>query len=291
MLYCRPTGPTASYSAAILGQGRVHFQSPDAGWSFSREVSRALPIAAGEALLVDWAGSQPVDPGTLSEVAPAGATGFASVPAEATRAKSFEDWSKSFKDFLARSEELVVFASRDLGVSSKPGESEGAFRVRLADQAREHRDAEVDKVKSRFASKFSAFDDRLRRAQAKVAEQKSQATAQTISTAASVFGAVAGAFFGRRKLSGATLSRAATSARSASRSMKESRDVGLAEEGVEAVQSRIAELQADFAAAVSEVEQRTDPLRIALTTKALKPRKTDVELLRVGLVWLPRPPA
>ena len=291
VLFRRPAGRVQGYSGAILGQGRVHFQSSDAGWSFTREVARALPIAAGEALLVDWADSQSVEPGELSETAPAAAAGFAGLPPEATRAKSFESWAKSFKDYLARAEELVVFASKELGESSKPGESEGAFRVRLADLARQRRDAEVDAVKARFAPKFTVLDDRMRRAQAKVSEQKSQATAQTISTAASVFGALAGAFFGRRKLSGATLSRAATSARSASRSMKESRDVGLAEEGVEVVQARIVELDAELKAAVAEVEQRTDPRTIALTSRALKPKKTDVELVRVGLVWLPQPPA
>ncbi|MEO8196064.1 MAG: ATP-binding protein [Thermoanaerobaculia bacterium] len=287
VLFRHSPGRVQGYSGAILGQGRVHFQSPDAGWSFTREVARALPIAAGEALLVDWAESAPIEPGELSEAVPSGASGFAALPAEATRAKSYESWAKSYKDFLARAEELTVYSSKELGESSKPGESEGAFRVRLADLARQRRDAEVDKVKQRFAARFTALGERMRRAQAKVAEQESQATAQKISTAASVLGALAGAFFGRRKLSGATLSRAATSARSASRSMKESRDVGLAEEGVEAVQARIADLNAELGAAIAEVEQRADPQAIALTARALKPKKADVELLRVGLVWLP----
>ena len=291
VLFARAGSARAAYSGAILGQGRVHFQSPDAGWTFTREVTRALPIASGEALLVDWAGSAAIEAAGLSEAAPSGARGFAALPPEATRAKSFETWAKSFKDFLARSEELTVYSSSELGLSSKPGESEGEFRSRLAVVARERRDGEVDKVKARFASKFTALDERLRRAQAKVAEQESQATAQKISTAASVLGALAGAFFGRRKLSGATLSRAATSARSASRSMKESRDVGLAEEGVEAVQARIAELNAELEVAVAEVERRTDPQAIALTAKGLKPKKTDVEVVRVGLVWLPQPDA
>lgn len=291
VLFARTDGARAAYSGAILGQGRVHFQSPDAGWTFTREVTRALPIASGEALLVDWAGSAAIEAAGLSEAAPSGARGFAALPPEATRAKSFEAWAKSFKDFLARSEELTVYSSRELGLSSKPGESEGEFRSRLAIVARERRDGEVDKVKARLAPKFTALDERLRRAQAKVAEQKSQATAQTISTWASVGGAVASVLFGRRKLSTATLSRAASSARSASRSMKESRDVGLAEEGVEAVQARMAELDAELAAAIAEVESRSDPQSLALATKGLKPKKTDVEVVRVGLVWLPQPDA
>jgi len=291
VLFARADGATAQYSGAVLGQGRVHFQSADAGWSFTREVTRALAVAAGGALLVDWADSAAIEAAGLSDAAPLGARGFAALPPEATRAKSFEAWAKSFKDFLARSEELTVYSSKELGLSSKPGESEGEFRSRLADAARQRRDGEVDKVKARLAPKFTALDERMRRAQAKVAEQKSQATAQTISTAASVFGAVAGALFGRRKLSTATLSRAASSARSASRSMKESRDVGLAEEGVEAVQARIAELQAELAAAIAEVESRSDPQNLALAAKGLKPKKTDVEVVRVGLVWLPRPGA
>ena len=274
-----------------LGQGRVHFQSADAGWisrARSRARCRSRPAKRSWSIGPTPQRSSPAgSPTSRRQRPPASPV----LPAEATRAKSFESWAKSFKDFLARSEELTVYSSKELGLSSKPGESEGEFRVRLAVVARERRDGEVDKVKARLAPKFTALDERMRRAQAKVAEQKSQATAQTISTAASVFGAVAGALFGRRKLSTATLSRAATSARSASRSMKESRDVGLAEEGVEAVQARLAELDAELAAAVAEVEQRTDPRTIALTARALKPKKTDVELVRVGLVWLPQPAA
>ncbi|MBP9144500.1 MAG: ATP-binding protein [Thermoanaerobaculia bacterium] len=291
VLFAGAAGRAESYGAAILGQGRVHFQSPDAGWSFTREVARALPIAGAEALMVDWAGAVPIEASGLSETVPPGAGSFAPLPAEATRPKSYDSWAKSFKDFLARGEELVLFTSKELDLSSKPGESEGEFRVRLADQARLRRDAEVDKVKARFAAKFTALEERMRRAQAKVVEQQSQATAHKYATAASVFGAVAGALFGRRKLSTSTLTRAASSARSASRSMKESRDVDLAEEGVEAVQARIAELEAELAAAVAEVEQRTDPRTLALTAKTLKPKKADVELVRVGLVWLPQPRA
>jgi hypothetical protein len=289
VLFRRPAGKVSGYAPAILGQGRVHFQNADAGWSFTREVTRALPIVTGEALLVDWAGSAELAAEELSETPAAGAGGFAGLPSEATRPKSYDAWAKSFKDFLARAEELTIYSSRELGASSKPGESEGAFRARLADLARERRDAEVDKVKARFAARFTALDERLRRAQAKVAEQKSQASAQTISTWASVGGAIGSVLFGRRKLSSATLSRTATSVRSASRSMKESRDVGLAEEGVETVQARIAELDDELAAAVAEVEKRTDPQALPLTSKALKPRKADVEVLRVGLIWLPQP--
>ncbi len=291
VLFAPAAGAETVYRAAIFGQGRVHFQSTDAGWSFTREVTRVLPIASEGALLVDWGGSASFEAAGLTESAPAGAGGFAAVPGEATRAKSFDTWAKAFRDYLARAEELTIYSSKELAVTSKPGESEGEFRSRLADAARQRRDGEVDKVKARLAPKFTALDERLRRAQAKVAEQKSQATAQTISTAASVFGAVAGALFGRRKLSTATLSRAATSARAASRSMKESRDVGLAEEGVEAVQARIAELEAELAAAIAEVESRSDPQSLTLAAKGLKPKKADVEVVRVGLVWLPQPGA
>jgi hypothetical protein len=288
VLFARtPPGSGARYGAALLGQGRVHFESATSGWTFTREVSLALPIAAGEALLVDWAAAERIEPASLGESPPAAGGEFAALPPEATRPKSYDGWAKTFKDFLARSEELVVFTSKELGESSKPGESEADFRLRLADLARSLRDAEVDKVKARFAPKFQALEDRIRRAEAKVEEQKSQATAQKFATAASVFGAVAGALFGRRKLSGSTLSRAATSARSASRTMKESRDVGLAEEGVEALEARAAELNAELAAAVSAIEQRSDPRSMALTTRALKAKRAGVEVVRMGLVWLP----
>jgi hypothetical protein len=60
---------------------------------------------------------------------------------------------------------------------------------------------------------------------------------------------------------------------------------------VEAVQARIAELREELAAAIAEVESRADPQNLALAAKGLKPKKTDVEVVRVGLVWLPQPGA
>jgi hypothetical protein len=98
---------------------------------------------------------------------------------------------------------------------------------------------------------------------------------------------VFGALFGRRKLSSSTLGRAASSVRSYSRQSKESRDVELAEESVEAVQARIAELEREIAEGVAAIEARSDAASIALDRVKVRPKKADVEVIEVALAWRP----
>ena len=96
-----------------------------------------------------------------------------------------------------------------------------------------------------------------------------------------------GAFMGRKRVSTSTLGRATTAARGVSRSMKEGQDIGRAEDTVEALQQRLADLDAEFKQVTAELEARTDPLTEPLETISIKPKKTNIAVQLVALVWAP----
>lgn len=194
---------------------------------------------------------------------------------------------EEFRRALYRTVRLDLLRSKEPELLSLPDESERDFRVRLAISAREARDAAVEAARKKTAPKVESLEERIRRAEAKVEAEKQQASSRKLETAISIGSTVLGALFGRRKLSSSTFGRAATSARSASRSMKEARDVELAAESVEALREKLAALETEVQADLAEVAARFDPSSIELETQTVKPRKSDVQVRRVVLAWLP----
>ena len=84
------------------------------------------------------------------------------------------------------------------------------------------------------------------------------------------------------------IGRATSSARSASRAMRESQDVGRAEETLGALQTQLAEMQATFKQESEDLKTRTDPSTESLETVNIKPKKKDITIKLVSLVWVPQ---
>ena len=91
---------------------------------------------------------------------------------------------------------------------------------------------------------------------------------------------------GRRKFSMSSLGRATTAARGFSRSSKERDDVGRAQENIEAVTEDLEEMNQELESALEAIEDEFDPLTEELQVKSLKPRRADVEVDLVALVWM-----
>jgi hypothetical protein len=142
---------------------------------------------------------------------------FGSLPAEASKAKSYAAWSRDLVQWLYASQTLELHKSPSLGETSKPGESERDFRLRLQQAGRENRDGSVEKLRKAYAPKMAALEERIRRAEQATEREKEQANQQKLQTAISVGATLLGAFLGRKAVSTATMGRAATAARAGSR--------------------------------------------------------------------------
>ena len=70
--------------------------------------------------------------------------------------------------------------------------------------------------------------------------------------------------------------------------MRESQDVGRAEETLEALQSQLNQLQDTFKEESEELKARTDPATETLETIEIKPKKKDIVVKLVALVWVPK---
>jgi hypothetical protein len=147
-------------------------------------------------------------------------------------------WQQEARTQIGENIEVVVLRSG--GVTGMPFENETDFRLRLEQAAREQRDEAVRKLREKFATKINAASQRVIRAREAVAQQASQARAAQMQTAISVGTSVLGALFGKRASGLGHISRAGTAARGATRAMKESADVGTAQEKLAAAEAAAA---------------------------------------------------
>ena len=269
----------APFAVAVA---RVHVSLPDGG-THSTKVVRVAPLSA-EAAAPDWSTASPLDAEPAAgEVPPSGAT-FAPLPRAAGQAGSAKKWSAALVDSIYRGEAVQLFESKRLRMVSKPGESERDFRIRIADASRADRDTKVDKLRDQYASKLATLEDRVRRAEQAVAREKDQASSQRMSTAMSAGASILGAFLGR-KVSRTAMNDAARSMRGIDRAAKQGRDVDRAEDSLEALRARRAELERELAADVAALEAKLDPLTEPLERVALRPRKSDIEVTSLQILW------
>ena len=170
---------------------------------------------------------------------------------------------------------------------SKAGESEGDFRARLALAARERRDADIARLREKFAPRLSSLQARLQRARDRTEKERAQLSQQKLQTTISVGATILGALLGRKAVSAGNIGRATTAARSATRIGRESTDVQNAQESEQQLEQGIAQLQAEMEAAVGDLSGMLDPRSIELRQVSLSPRKSDIVVGKVQLLWTP----
>jgi hypothetical protein len=287
--YLAAEGPDAGleYFPGVLGSLNIHYTSAKQRIDLSRPLALAAPLSDGPVPL-DWdqAISLQVDPSELSPTPAAGA-GFAELPAEGRVPKAYDAWRKELARWVRQNCALRLQRSDRLDLTARPEESAADFMARLAHAAREQRDLEVEKLRRRYADKFATLKDRLMRTEQAVMREQEQLSAKKVETAISFGTAILGAFLGRKAVSSTSAGRLGTAAKSAGRLRKESMDAARAQEGVEAVKARIAELDQALQADIDKLEAAFDPAAEKLQEIVLTPTPAGIAVEFFGLVWLP----
>jgi hypothetical protein len=277
---------TLLYRPGLLGFADVYFQDARTGVDETRHYT--FNPARGADGQIDWSAATLVDL-SLADLDndPQEGAAYARVPDYAANPRHYDAWARQLSDAILRGQRVELFKSARYGLISRPGESERDFRLRLAVAAREQRDADVDKLRRKYAPKLATMQERLRRAQQAVDREKSQARTSSLQTVISFGATILGAFLGRKKISAGSVGRATTTARGVGRSRKEQQDVARAEETVEAVQARQAELDAQFQEEMNAMEAAFDPVSEPLESVAVRPKKSNVTIDGIVLVWMP----
>jgi hypothetical protein len=282
-----PAKAAASYSPGVLGAARVSFSDRALGVDSTADLYYFAPVTDA-AIQLDWAAAERLEIGAddLTRAPATPGAQFEPLPVAATQPKKYAAWEKSLKSWLGQNERVTLLRHPALNLVSTPGESERDFRIRLQHEARAARDAAVDAVRKKFASKQAVLAERLRRAQQTVEREAQQASDSKMQTAVSMGATLLGALLGRKAVSASTLGRATTTARGVGRSMKEASDVKRATESVESVKASIEALDGEIAEAVAGVTAKIDQ-DAPLEQVSLSPKRGQIEVQFVALAWKP----
>lgn len=274
------------YEPRLLGAARIEVVEPRLGLSESTELI-LLATISDAAVPVDWAAGVEAtfDLADLGKEPPTGL--FLPVAAAGAQEKNYDVWARDLRDWICAHRPAVLLRSAALGETSRGGETEREFRVRLQQLARERRDATADKLRQKYAPRLAALQERIRRAEAAQAREAGQAQKARMDTLVSLGSTLLGAFLGRRAVSASTLGRAATTARGMGWAVEQAADVGRAEETVAALRQQAADLEATFQSEVDVVAVSLNPAVEKFETVELLPKRTNVKVQLVALVWLP----
>ena len=276
-----PGRDSVTYRACAGARVRARFVDAKSGldawesWYYLSPIGRDGP---------DWSAAEvtPGDGPDLDDTPIAGA-GYAEPPAAALSTRAWRGWASALEDHVYRNATLAVMNCPELKASAAPGGSEGEFRARLALALRERRDAEVEKLRAKYASKLAALKVREERADQKIEREQSQASSETLATAVSVGGSLLGALFGGRR--GSASAKVASAARGIGRASRQRADVEHAEAERDTLRRQIEALETELEAEVAALEARYEPNALRIETVEVRPRKSDVAVGDLALVW------
>ncbi len=275
------------YRPGLLASVRVRFAQAAAGIDTQQDMTVFLPA-------VDKVSPSMFDDATIEieeepeqQEHPDNEGGFATLPADLNRAKTFTDLQSALKDYLYKNQKLSLWKFAELKETSQPGETEGDFRARIAHRMKEERDLAVEKLRSKYAPKMTTVQEQLRKAMQKVEKEKLEVKNQSMQAGVTVVTSILGAVFGRKLTSAANMGKIATGARTAGRLGAQKQDVALAEESVEAITARMEKLDQQFQDEATALLEGAAAENLKLDETNISPKKTDITINNFVLCWTP----
>lgn len=280
-------GARLVYRPGLFGASRVHFENRTAGVDESHDLNVFIDRVDSEVTATIWDAAVHLEEAPEFSPRPEESANFASLPPALSRPKTYSDLSSALKEHLYRTERLRLLKCKELKQTSGPNEDEGTFRVRIGQLQKEQRDLQVEKLKAKYAPKLAALEERIRKAEQRKEKEAAQASAQTFQTALQFGSSILGAMFGRKLASTTNVSRAATTFRSASRTAQQRQDVTQAQENIEVLHKQYADLDAEFHAEAQKIQDGLGPDALVFDEVLVRPKKTDISITRLALVWTP----
>ncbi len=273
-----PREAQVQYRPALLGSGKLHFVRASNKVDQWRDAF-ALQSVHGELHEPVWDSAMVFEHVAEPRDEPVAGAQFADLPSPLTNEKNYSAWEKQLVDHLYRTARFVAWRCEVLAATSDPGETEGDFRIRVTQLAREKRDEKKEAVRRKHKRRVERAQEAVRKAESYHREQKSQFWMRVVSFLMAVVQMILGVFGAGRSRSFSTTS--------ANQAMRERGEASRAAQRLEEKQHALETVLAEQQAALDQLEFDFEPANLALEKLELPPQKSDIRVDRVVLVWLP----
>ena len=274
------------YKPTIFGIGTVRFL--DRKQTIDKQIEKSLIIEdLNDTSFVDWKGAKlstlrHSDLLNTKDQVSDNEAFFELAPEVANSPEEFNKLSKDLNDFLYYNSVLKLKKNNDLGVIQQPDESDRDFQIRLLQSSREERDAEVDKLKKKYAKKLDKLEDKLSKLEFDLTDDEAEYKARKREELVGAGESVLSIFMGSRRTS-----RATTIARRRRMTSKAKRKIDETKEGIARVKEDSSKLEAELKKAVDQIVKKYENIAEDLKEEEVKPKRADVKINLVALAWKP----
>ena len=208
---------------------------------------------------------------------------YSSLPPSLTRLSVYRNLDKQYESYIYRNYQLVLLKSNLLKMISHADETERDFRVRMQQIMHEKRDVEIERLKRRYASKFSTLQRQILTAQNRVESETEQYKQKKMDAAISFGTTLLGTFFGGRR----SASGVGRAARSATRLSRDKQDIDRAQKRLNQLQDQFRVLETELEEQTEKIVAKFDPMIEQLQQIVIKPQKSDILQKFYGILWIP----
>ncbi len=208
---------------------------------------------------------------------------FSALPNDISSAKDLKAYERTLKTYLYHNRSIELFRIRSLRLESKPHQSLRDFKVIVQDTLSEKKEAAIEKLTTSYRTKDLRLQKRLQRALLKLEKEESDVNAKTTDTAITVGMTILGALFGSSSRS--TMSKGSRALRGGKSVLKERGDVQRAESAITDIEQDIEMLNEELEEKVYRLDEKFAIDDYEIETFAIKPRKTDIIVKTVALLW------
>lgn len=222
---------------------------------------------------------EPFDPRELP-LQPSPGARFDVLEAPLTEAKLIKSMETDFVDWIYRRSSVTVFANEELDLFYGPPTTEGEFRKKLSEAAREQLEEEIKKLKTTYKKKFDALNKKLKREQRELEEDKTEHAQRRMEEL--------GTHFENIFMSRSTSRRRVSSSLSKRRMTAQAKaDIEESEDAIEQMELEITSLREEMELAVDEVEEKWEELAGQVEEISVTPYKKDILVEVFGVAWMP----
>ncbi len=205
------------------------------------------------------------------------------VPESMNTAKELRSVEKEFANWLYDEQRHQVLEHSKLKFVRGKDESVNAFLMRVETASKEMRDEDMDELQEKYEKKLDRIEDKIRKEERDLseaeAEKADRRNDELLNVASTVFGAVFGGRRSRRGFSSVTSKRRMS--RRASEKIEESK------EDLKELEIDYDEMKREMSEKLNLIKEKYEEFANDLSKVEVKPRKADIKVDKVMLVWYP----
>ncbi len=206
---------------------------------------------------------------------------YLGVPETMNTKKELSNVEDDFEDWIYQNKKLIRLEHKGFKIFQEAAESKEAFSMRVQQVARERRDEELDEMEEKYETKFNRVHEKIRKEEQDLNDAKADARSRRTQEAIGVAQTIFSVFIKGRSRS---LSSAATKRRM---SRKAGNKVQESKEDLMVLEDNLQDLEREFKGKLDDIKAKYKTMNEEITERIVKPRKTDIRVDKILLVWHP----